>query len=145
VRLVRVFAIVAALGVTASTASVRAQSTASAEPRPATRVRSGLLIAGIVTFGVLYGLSLAVGSAAPKDDGVGALVIPVVGPFVASSNAKTGGSGALVLDGAGQVAGVLMIVSAYAFPETVASTNAGVRVLPMIAGNGGGLVALGAF
>ncbi len=78
-----------------------------------TKSYNGLLIAGGVTFGVLYGLSAAVGIAAMAegDDGGGMLLIPVAGPFIAAGtlDSQNDFKGPGVVAGLGQAAGLTLL------------------------------------
>jgi hypothetical protein len=98
---------------------------AQSDPQPKVETRSGssdkkLLISGVVTFSVFYGLSAVVGAVAVAvngGDGKGAemLFIPVAGPFIAMGTLERRPGDAetlayLFLDGLFQTAGAVCIV-----------------------------------
>lgn len=90
--------------------------------QPAKRMRTGLIVAGAVTFGAVY-LSTALGGAIASDTGsdhAASLLVPVAGPFIMLGNVRSAtGAFALVLDGLAQTAGVAMLVAGIAMPKTV--------------------------
>jgi hypothetical protein len=102
-----------------------------------THARRGLVIGGSITFGVLYLFSIIAADASNRnghhDDDLKALYVPAIGPFIAAANSDTNKS-VLVLDGVGQVAGLAMFISGFAFPQTELVRNdlARVRLLPMV-------------
>jgi hypothetical protein len=118
-----------------------------------TRVRSKLLIAGLVTFGSLYVLSALTGAAMDDDDhGSGAsLYAPCIGPF--AQLAQTGsrdetGQVVLVIDGVAQIAGVAMTLAAIASPRKVFVRNdlaAHVTPRPFATRHGAGFGLTGTF
>jgi hypothetical protein len=105
-----------------------------------TKIRTGLVIGGAVTFGVVYLITALTGAlvsdigSAVCSTGDGScsqgtrsaklLLIPVAGPFTllgASSSAT--GNFFLVLDGLAQAGGVAMLVAGIAAPRTVLARN----------------------
>lgn len=119
--------------------------------RVTSRVRKGLIIGGAVSFGVLYVLSVLVADAAKGDSYndnsyLKSLYIPAIGPFIAMSHTSSG-TGVLLLDGIGQVAGLAMFISGFAFPRTELVRNdvATVRMAPMIGQGRSGLALVGTF
>ena len=101
---------------------------------PDTRVRKGLIIGGAVTFGVFYLISALVGAVALDCNsvtssnacgGLGVLLIPAAGPFIALGTAKPDGGGAaiLVIDGVAQAGGLAMLILGIAIPRTVLVRN----------------------
>lgn len=87
--------------------------------RVATRTRSGLILAGGITFGASYVLSVfgaisARTSGRKAGDHAMALYAPVVGPFIAAANQKRnqdGVVGLMIVDGIAQVGGVGLFVT----------------------------------
>jgi hypothetical protein len=131
------------------------------KPTPAgyhvrTKYRTGLIVAGAVTFGGLYvltGITSAVLGAFNGDSSALGLV-PIVGPFalVASNGGDAGLDFLLVLDGVAQVAGVAMFIAGFAAPTKTLVRNdvfaSGLTLVPrpMTFGrNGAGLGLMGAF
>jgi len=135
---------------------------------PDTRVRKGLLIGGLVTFGVAWLGSAAAASylieeerygdrtfQVGDDDGeeypaAAALYVPVVGPFVAIGTMDPNKriTAALVADGVVQVGGVAMALAGLVFQEKVLvrSNAASVTVAPTVGTRGaGGLSVSGSF
>jgi hypothetical protein len=98
---------------------------------PQDRMRTGLLVGGLVLFGTLY-LFSALGGAIAIDACKGSsnchggfLLVPVVGPFIEIANAN-GSAVAIVfgiIDGVGQAAGVAMAVAGFTWPKTVLIRN----------------------
>lgn len=81
---------------------------------PMQRRRTGLIIGGAVTLGLSYGMSAYVAAAAASDDSehpdVGALWIPLVGPFMALNEADNNSAKfALVCAGGAQLAGAIVL------------------------------------
>ncbi len=111
--------------------------------------RRGLVIGGAVTFGVLYLLSFTVANATSKDgrshelDG---LYVPGIGPFIAAANVHDS-SGILLIDGFGQIAGLAMFISGFAFPKTELVRNdlATVRIIPRVSKDSSGISLMGTF
>jgi hypothetical protein len=96
-----------------------------------TRVRKGLIIGGAIPFGVLYLLS-AFSAAVAQDasqgstnsNPAGALYIPAVGPFIQMGNTSSSiGNFFLAVDGAGQTAGLIMLVYGLTVPSTILVRN----------------------
>ena len=133
---------------------------------PRTRVRTGLIVAGLVTFGTVYLAFNVLPAAASLDvckaiggtvktncNDASMLFIPVVGPFIQAT--RTGDSAALttllVIDGVAQAAGVAMFIAGLAWQKTTLVRNdlgsntapAKPTIMPYWAGTSGGLV--GAF
>jgi hypothetical protein len=101
---------------------------------PDTRVRKGLVIGGAVTFGVFYLISALIGAVALDCNsvtssnacgGLGVLLIPVAGPFIALGTAKpdAGGTVALLIDGLAEAGGAAMLILGIAIPRTVLVRN----------------------
>jgi hypothetical protein len=117
---------------------------------PVTHVRRGLIIAGSITFGVLYAFSV-LGADASRDDHTtkyDGLYIPGIGPFLAASHANQDNSSLLLIDGFGQCAGIIMFVSGFAFPKTELLRNdlgVELHVLPRMSKESTGLSLLGTF
>ena len=121
---------------------------------PETKIRTGLVVGGAVTFGVLYLISALVAAAISDvnrgtghdgDDG-SFLYVPVAGPFLQMT--KTDSSTANVflgIDGIAQAAGATMLVVGLTSPKTVLVRNdiGEVRLMPMRMGQGGGGLGLG--
>jgi len=120
------------------------------------RVRSGLVVGGAVTFGVMYLLSVLVGAAISdtnkaiggKDNG-DLLYVPVAGPFLQMTKTESSsGNVTLAIDGIAQAAGATMLIVGITSPKTVLVRNdlGEVRVMPMRMGDkGGGLGLVGTF
>lgn len=123
------------------------------------RVRTGLVVGGAVTFGVLYLLSVLVGAAisdtnktlgnnSSRDNG-DFLYVPVAGPFLQMTKTdSSSGNVTLAIDGLAQAAGATMLIVGITSPKTVLVRNdlAEVHVMPMRMGtNGGGLGLVGTF
>jgi hypothetical protein len=92
--------------------------------RVRTRSRRGLAIAGAATFGGPYLVSLLVGATLVADGDKNSgryapLMIPIVGPFIATSTLSSQGAGTfwLVVDGIAQVGGVGLFVAGLAMDE----------------------------
>lgn len=121
-----------------------------------TRVRSGLVVGGAVTFGVMYLLSVLVGAAISdvnrsvgnKESGE-FLYVPVAGPFLQMTRTESSsGNATLAIDGIAQAAGATMLIVGITSPKTVLVRNdlGEVRVMPMRMGDkGGGLGLVGTF
>ena len=123
-----------------------------------TRVRSGLVVGGAVTFGVMYLLTVLVGAAindaserpyGTKGDRGDFLFVPVAGPFLQMTKTDTSsGNTILVIDGVAQAAGATMLIVGITSPRTVLVRNdlAEVRFVPMKVGErGSGLGLIGTF
>lgn len=125
------------------------------------RVRSGLVVGGAVTFGVMYLLSVLVGAAISDANkaskaygGSGGesgdlLYVPVAGPFLQMTKTESSsGNVTLAIDGIAQAAGATMLIVGITSPKTVLVRNdlGEVRVMPMRMGDkGGGLGLVGTF
>ena len=125
-----------------------------------TRVRSGLVVGGAVTFGVMYLLSVLVGAAisdvnrssysgSSNREGGEFLYVPVAGPFLQMTRTESSsGNATLAIDGIAQAAGATMLIVGITSPKTVLVRNdlGEVRVMPMRMGDkGGGLGLVGTF
>ncbi len=121
------------------------------------RIRTGLVVGGAVTFGVLYLLSVLVGAAISdtnkafnnnKDNG-DFLFVPVAGPFLQMTKTdSSSGNVTLAIDGIAQAAGATMFIVGVTSPKTILVRNdlAEVHVMPMKMGtSGGGLGLVGTF
>lgn len=121
-----------------------------------TRVRSGLVVGGAITFGVMYLLSVLVGAAITdssrafggKESGE-FLYVPVAGPFLQMTKTESSsGNVTLAIDGIAQAAGATMLIVGITSPKTVLVRNdlGEVRIMPMKMGqDGGGLGLVGTF
>lgn len=121
------------------------------------KIRTGLVVGGAVTFGVLYLLSALVGAAindvnkatSSSNDSGDFLFVPVAGPFLQMTKTETStGNVFLAIDGIAQAAGATMLIVGLTSPKTVLVRNdlGEVRVMPMRMGqNGGGLGLVGTF
>lgn len=123
-----------------------------------TRVRSGLIVGGAVTFGVLY-LFSALAAAAMNDSSERTygdknergdfLLVPVAGPFLQMTKTESStGNTFLAIDGIGQAAGATMLIVGITSPRTVLVRNdlAEIRIAPMKVGErGSGLGLVGTF
>lgn len=85
---------------------------------PTTRVRTGLVIGGAITFGLPYLITATTGGSG----GEGVLVVPLAGPFIEIGRLHAGGgsgdksleaivTGILVVDGLMQVGGAAMLIA----------------------------------
>ena len=123
-----------------------------------TRVRTGLVVGGAVTFGVMYVFSVLAGSimndAAQSSYGSSGtrgdfLFVPVAGPFLQMTKTESSsGNVTLAIDGIAQAAGATMLIVGITSPRTVLVRNdlAEVRVTPMQVGErGSGLGLVGTF
>ena len=128
-----------------------------------TRIRSGLVVGGAVTFGCLYLLSVLVGAAisdanksrsayggsSSSSDNGDFLFVPVAGPFLQMTKTESSsGNVTLAIDGIAQAAGATMLIVGLTSPKTVLVRNdlGSVQVLPMKMGqDGGGLGLVGTF
>jgi hypothetical protein len=94
---------------------------------PVQRVRKGPVIAGACTFGILYLISVLVAAAGTDvsnstntNNSVWGLYVPVVGPFITMTQSSTAvGNVFLVIDGAGQAAGAVLLLYGIVSPQTV--------------------------
>jgi hypothetical protein len=132
-----------------------------------TRVRTGLVVGGAVTFGCLYMLSVLTaalvsdanrttvsysssGSATHvNNDNADFLYVPVAGPFLQmTKTVSSAGNVMLAIDGIGQGAGAAMLLVGLTSPKTVLVRNdlGEVRLTPMKVGErGSGLGLVGTF
>lgn len=110
---------------------------------PVSRVRTGLLVGGLVTFGSMYLISVLTAamtldicklvnnaSAKPNCNAPTFLFVPVAGPFIEMGRSASAGISdsatvmtLLVLDGVVQVAGVAMAVAGIAWPKVILQRN----------------------
>ena len=107
---------------------------------PVTRMRTGLVVGGAVTFGVVYllgGILPATIGTEAKATELTPLFAPVVGPFITMGTIgnATGTATArvfLAIDGLAQAAGVAMLIAGLAAPKTVLIRNdlGKVKVMP---------------
>ncbi len=96
-----------------------------------TRARTGMIVAGAVTFGTLYLISLLVASAGSDvanaggtTNPVASLYIPAIGPFIQMTNSSTAtGNVFLAIDGIAQSAGLAMLIYGITSPRTVLVRN----------------------
>jgi hypothetical protein len=119
------------------------------------RVRTGLVVGGAVTFGVLYLISALTASAISDvnkttgGENADLLYVPVAGPFLQMTQTESStGNVFLAIDGIAQAAGATMLIVGLTSPKTVLVRNdlAEVHVMPMKMGhNGGGLGLVGTF
>ena len=117
-----------------------------------TRVRTGLVVGGAVTFGVMYLFSVLAGSIVNDANKYSSdhtrgdfLFVPVVGPFLQMTNtSSSSGTTMLAIDGLAQAAGATMLIVGVMSPRTVLVRNdlAEVRVTPMQVGEKGSGVGL---
>jgi hypothetical protein len=120
------------------------------------RTRTGLVVGGAVTFGVLYIISV-MGAAIVHDannslggtDNADALFIPGVGPFVQMTK-TTSASGNVfnAIDGIAQCGGLAMLLVGLTNPRNVLVRNdlgATIIPAPYVSANGGGMGLVGRF
>lgn len=125
---------------------------------PVQRMRRGPIIAGAVTFGVLYFLNVLIAAGATdaanashSSSSVNGLYVPVIGPFITMTQTSSATANVfLVLDGAGQAAGAVLLLYGLTSPQTVLKRDAYGRptLLPqpiLFGRNGGGLGLTGTF
>ncbi len=81
-----------------------------------TRIHKGLVIAGSVTFGATYLLTVLMTSMYSRQDDLGAMYIPVVGPLIMAGSQEVTSSLTvpLVLDSLAQTAGLAMLIAGFA-------------------------------
>jgi hypothetical protein len=154
----------------ATVATPSAAAVVVVQPAPATEtVRTtessgpdmSMLGAGIVTFGISYGVGVAV-AATSAHQGDSHLYVPIVGPWLdfadrgncpqtSSCGGETVNRVLIVVDGVFQGIGVLSVVSSLIFTKTTttttnATTEPSVQLTPVRYANGGlGLAAVGRF
>ena len=123
---------------------------------PETRVRTGLVVAGAVTFGIMYVFSVLAGAIindaseyGSKHDRGDFLFAPVLGPFLQMSKTdSSSGNVTLAIDGIAQAAGATMLIVGITSPRTVLVRNdlGEIRISPMKVGEKGtGLGLVGTF
>lgn len=144
----------------ASRASADPVASAKSESHGESHTRTGLVVAGAVTFGISYGLAALVAATTPSraspasggsDDiniDVGpkkTLFIPFAGPFMQWNPRLDPAMNAVIAsDGVAQVAGVAMFIVGLAWRTTeLTPDHASVQVSPVRMGRGGTGVALG--
>jgi hypothetical protein len=132
-----------------------------------TRVRTGLVVGGAVTFGCLYMLSVLTAalvsdanratisysssgsSMRSNNDNADLLYVPVAGPFLQmTKTVSSAGNVMLAIDGIAQAAGATMLIVGITSPKTVLVRNdlGEVRLTPMKVGErGSGLGLVGTF
>lgn len=116
-----------------------------------TEARKGMVIGGAITFGTLYLLSAAAAASAQDDpalfDQRAPLFAPVVGPFIALGTEQPAATGslALVVDGAGQAAGLALFIVGLAMPRKVWLRSDLIAVTPIAAPGLAGLGLKGQF
>ena len=118
---------------------------------PDLRARKDLIVAGAVTLGVFYHLSvlgaflasvrlcpnfssLGCGGASAQDVKTDALLVPVAGPFLQMTQTTDGGGNVLnVIDGVAQSAGLAALILGLASPQRVLIRNdsASIRARPV--------------
>jgi hypothetical protein len=94
---------------------------------PAQRMRRGAIIGGAVTLGCLYLLSAFVASvwtdaanATHTSNPVAGLFVPAVGPFITLTQSSSATADFfLILDGAGQTAGAVLLIWGLTSPQTL--------------------------
>jgi hypothetical protein len=113
---------------------------------PETRKRKGLIISGAIMFGASYLISAFAGSIAAdtSHDGAPLLFLPVLGPFLQTSNwSSSTGRFFLVVDGGCQAAGFAMLLSGLMLEKTVLVRNdLGATLVPIRTREGGSGLAL---
>jgi hypothetical protein len=126
---------------------------------PVQRMRKGAIVAGAVTFGVLYIISALVAAIGTdtanvthSNNDVAGLFVPVAGPFITMTQSSSATADVfLVMDGAAQAAGAILLVYGLTSPQTVLVRDAKyspplLLPKPMILGrNGAGLGLVGSF
>lgn len=118
-----------------------------------TRTRKGLVIAGAVTFGVTYGISMlaaAIGEDLRRNNetstNTSSLWIPVAGPFLQMRESESS-TGKLYLAhvGLAQTAGAIMLIYGLTNPKTLLVRNDQLSVTPMFGNGSSGLAVAGRF
>jgi len=111
---------------------------------PVTRIRTGLVVGGAVTFGVMYLLTVVVAATIHDAGGRSSagLYVPVAGPFVQMANTSYASLDVLLaIDGLAQAAGVAMLIAGIAAPKSVLIRNDlgkfEMKPTPMVFGNNG--------
>lgn len=117
------------------------------------KTRKGLVIAGAVTLGVVYGFSAAFGAvgedlrnANETHTDTSAMWIPIAGPFLQIKETSTS-TGKLFFFhvGLAQTAGALMLVYGLTAPRTLLVRNDQLSVVPMLSKDAGGMMVSGRF
>jgi len=121
-----------------------------------------MLVSGLGTFGISYGVADVVGLTSDLDADH-RMVVPIAGPWLAlsgrgdcgpgtprSCDARTTNEVLIVADGVFQGLGALLVVEAFLNPETVTTRRASappprIQVAPTFGSNGYGLAAFGNF
>jgi hypothetical protein len=125
---------------------------------PVKRARTGAIVAGAVTFGSLYMISLLLAAGSTdsanqlqQTNHESGLYVPVVGPFITmTQTSTTSGNMALLLDGLGQTAGAVLLIWGLTSPQTLLIRNDYTRPVilpqPMMVGKSGyGVGVVGVF
>lgn len=117
--------------------------------------RKGFVIAGAVTFGVTYGVSLFVAAigedlrrADETSENLSSLLIPAAGPFLQMAKTEsTSGKVALVYLGVAQTLGAAMLVYGLTNTKTILLRNdmVSMSIAPMMGNGSSGLMAVGSF
>lgn len=121
-----------------------------------TRVRTGLVVGGAVTLGVLWGLSAVFGGILTDVGSLGSdayvpLFIPAVGPFIAveTMDADAAGGALLIIDGVAQTAGLAMFIAGLAAPEDIlrrtVAKDVSLELTPLVVPNHYGVGLSGSF
>ncbi len=117
------------------------------------KARKGLVIAGAVTFGVVYGFSAAFGAigedlrnANETRTNTSSMWIPIAGPFLQMKDTSTS-TGKLFFFNVGlaQTAGALMLVYGLTSPRTLLVRNDQLSVVPMLSKDASGMMVSGRF
>lgn len=116
-----------------------------------TKIRKGLFIGGVVTFGALYFVTAltaaTIDSANTNIDDYKPLYIPAVGPFITVGTAGSRGVGTfiLVVDGVAQSAGLAMAIAGLAAQQTQLVRNdiGKMHVVPLVSPTVAGLGIMG--
>jgi hypothetical protein len=117
------------------------------------KTRKGLVIAGAVTLGVVYGFSAAFGAvgedlrnANETRTNTSSMWIPIAGPFLQMKDTSTD-TGKLFFFhvGLAQTAGALMLVYGLTTPRTLLIRNDQLSVVPMLSKDAGGMMVFGSF
>lgn len=117
------------------------------------KTRKGLVIAGAVTLGVVYGFSAAFGAigqdlknANETSTDTSSMWIPIAGPFLQMRHTETN-TGKLFFFNVGlaQTAGALMLVYGLTQPRTLLIRNDQLSVVPMLSKDASGMMVMGSF
>ncbi|MGZ3423773.1 MAG: hypothetical protein ACXVEE_38275, partial [Polyangiales bacterium] len=115
-----------------------------------THTRTGLVVAGSITFGVFYGFTVA-GAGSSSDSDTNRLYIPVFGPVLYGNTLNGEFAGVsrffLWIDALAQAGGATMLLVGLLVPKTELVRNdiGTLHVQPMIGKAGGGLALGGSF